>query len=163
VYPFLTELYFERSPEYKTLDTDLTFERIGNTEAAIQATAEIDTAILGYRRPIDHSFLLTDRTGYLFKRHGKVIGYGYLNKEYYGPFALLNKEDFPAALIFSENQAVELGASRIGFETPVVNTLAVDHLTRRGYRLEGFMGSIMSNKPFGKFENYILSSPPFFI
>lgn len=34
---------------------------------------------------------------------------------------------------------------------------------KRGYRLDGFMGSIMSDEPFGKFTNYLLSSPPYFL
>jgi hypothetical protein len=33
----------------------------------------------------------------------------------------------------------------------------------RGYRVEGFLGSIMFNKPFGKFENYLLFSRPYFL
>jgi hypothetical protein len=33
----------------------------------------------------------------------------------------------------------------------------------RGYRIEGFITSILSEKPFGRFENYLLTSPPFFL
>ncbi|MBI3168791.1 MAG: hypothetical protein HYZ22_09955, partial [Chloroflexi bacterium] len=56
-----------------------------------------------------------------------------------------------------------MGAAAVGFEAPTVNTAAIDYLLNRGYRLEGFMGSIMSEEPFGKFENYLLSSPPYFL
>jgi len=34
---------------------------------------------------------------------------------------------------------------------------------KRGFRLDKFMAVLMSDVPFGRFENYILTSPPFFL
>ncbi len=92
-----------------------------------------------------------------------MVGYGYIHKDFYGPFALLDTNDFPAVLAHAENEAHRMGAVEVGFETPTVNMAAINYLLKRGYKLEGFMGSIMSEKPFGKFENYLLSSPPYFL
>jgi hypothetical protein len=66
-------------------------------------------------------------------------------------------------LAHAQNQAAELGADSIGFEVPLVNQSAVVYLLSHGYRLDGFLGSIMSDLTFGKFENYILTSPPFIL
>ena len=66
-------------------------------------------------------------------------------------------------LAHAENEAHKMGAAAVGFETPTINIIAINYLMKRGYKLEGFMGSIMSEKPFGKFENYILTSPPYFL
>ena len=163
VYPFLTELYFERIPEPVTFESDLTIEPADETPASLEALSGLDLAILGHRREVDHLFLMRDRKLYLYKRNGTVVGYGYIHRDFYGPFALLNEKDFPAVLSHAENEAHKMNAPVVGFEVPANNTSAIDHLTKRNYRLEGFMGSIMSDEPFGKFENYILTSPPYFL
>lgn len=163
VYPFTTGLYLERVPEKVDFESDLQFEIAENSDATLQTLAEIDSVILGHRRDVDHRFLMQDRTLYFYKRDNAVVGFGYINKDYYGPFAILDKKLFPALLAHAETQAHQLGAEHVGFETPAINTIAVDYLMSRGYRIEGFLTSILSNEPFGKFENYLLSSPPFFL
>jgi len=66
-------------------------------------------------------------------------------------------------LAHAETQAHRLGAETIGFETPTVNTIVIDYLMSRDYRIGGFITSILSDKPFGNFENYLLTSPPYFL
>lgn len=163
VYPYLTELYFERVPEAVTVETDLLIETPDAEHVSLDALGGIDLAIIGHRRDVDHQFLMSDRQLHIYKRNGKIVGYGYIQKDFYGPFALLDNKDFPVVLAHAENEAHKMGAVAVGFETPTINTIAIDYLMKRGYRLEGFMGSIMSEKPFGKFENYLLSSPPYFL
>ena len=163
VYPYLTELYFERAPESVKFETDLIIETADENNAPLEALSGIDLAIIGHRRDVDHLFLMSDRKLHTYKRDGKIIGYGYIQKDFYGPFALLDNRDFPAVLAHAENEAHKMGAAAVGFETPTINIIAINYLMKRGYKLEGFMGSIMSEKPFGKFENYILTSPPYFL
>ena len=163
VYPFVTEFYFERAPEQVEFKSDLGFEIANGKDQALQTVADIDMSILGHRRDPDHFFLMQNRTLYFYQRDGQTVGYGYISKGYCGPFALLEKDDFPAILSHAETQAHRLGAEAVGFETPTINTIVIDHLMRRNYRLEGFITSILSDEPFGKFENYLLTSPPFFL
>ena len=163
VYPFMTEFYFERTPEAQEVDTDLIIELADASPASLEDLGRIDLSILGFRRDVDHQFLTTDRSLYFYKRGGQVVGYGYIKQDFYGPFAVLEKEDFPAILAHAENEAHKLGAAAVGFEVPTINSSAIGHLLKRGYRLEGFLGSIMSEKPFGKFENYLLTSPPYIL
>ena len=163
VYPYLTSFFLEKAPQPVEMETDIHFEPVDDTDAALQTTGKLDSVILGHRREVDHNFLLQDRTLFLYRRNNEIVGYGYINKDYYGPFALLNAKDFPAILAHAETQAHTLGAEYVGFEVPAVNKSAVDYLMGYGYRIEGFLTSILSDKPFGKFENYLLSSPPFFL
>jgi GNAT superfamily N-acetyltransferase len=51
----------------------------------------------------------------------------------------------------------------VGLEVPMINRAAVDYLLARGFHMDSFMAISMSDVPFGKFENYILPSPPFFL
>ena len=76
---------------------------------------------------------------------------------------MLDQNDFPAVLARAETQAHVLGAESVGFEVPLINKIVVDYLLGRGYKLDGFLGTILSDEPFGKFENYLLTSPPFFV
>lgn len=163
VYPFMTEFYFERAPEAQEVETDLVIELVDASPASLEDLGRIDLSILGFRRDVDHQFLTNDRSLYFYKRGGQVVGYGYIKQDFYGPFAVLEKEDFPAILAHAENEAYKLGAAAVGFEVPTINSSAIGHLLKRGYRLEGFLGSIMSEKPFGKFENYLITSPPYIL
>jgi hypothetical protein len=47
-------------------------------------------------------------------------------------------------------------------ERPLINRAAVTCLLARNYRFEGGFFA-MSDEPFGKFEQYIIYSPPLFI
>jgi hypothetical protein len=48
-------------------------------------------------------------------------------------------------------------------QLPLVNRHAVDYLLGRGFQLEDFTVFFMSDEPFGRFENYVFTSPPFFM
>ena len=139
VYPFATEIYFERAPEPIEFESDIQFETAESSDATIQATGKIDAVILGHRRDVDHRYLIQNRSLYLYKRDGLILGYGYISKDYYGPFALLDNTKFPAVLAHAETQAHLLGAEAVGFETPSLNTIVIDYLLSRNYRLKGFL------------------------
>ena len=123
---------------------------------------DIDDKILGFRREVDHALLLGDRQGYLYYRDNEPVGYGYVGKTN-GPFALLDGADFPTVLAHAEHEAAVAGYGHFGVEIPMVNETAVTYLLQRGFRMEDFIAFWMVDRPFGKLENYIISSPPFFL
>ncbi len=163
VYPYVAEMFLEKKPEPVSVETDLKIEPMSATADALENVCKIDEKLLGHRREVDQRWLMSDRTGYFYKRGKEIAGYGYIHKDYYGPFAVLNQDDFPALLAHAESQAHELGSDWVGFEAPLINRVVVDYLLKRGYRMIGFLGSILSDEPFGKFENYLLTSPPYFL
>jgi GNAT superfamily N-acetyltransferase len=162
VYPRFTIQYLYRVPERVTVETDLTFQRVEATPAVIEAVGRIDQALFGFRRDVDHEFLLNDRQSYLWYRGGQVVGYSYLGKGT-GPIALLNDTDFPAVLAHAESDSAARGEGHFGMELPLINRAAVRHLLGRGFQIEPFVVVAMSDEPFGRFENYVCSSPPFFM
>lgn len=153
--------YFSRSPEAVSVTTDLAFEPVSPSPETIDALRALDVALLGHRRDIDHAWLLTDRQGYVYRRNGQPVGYGYVGHRS-GPFALLNESDFPAVLAHAETQAAARG-DEFGVEVPSINRAAVDHLLSRSYQMDAFVAVFMSDAPFGQFEKYICTSPPFFL
>lgn len=162
VYPRFPIYYFGRQPERVAVETDLTFVPLVISLEKLALIGELDQAIIGFRRDIDHKWLALDRKGFLYYRGDKLIGYGYTGRRN-GPFALQNSDDFPAVLAHAENQAVLAGRVEFGLEVPMINRTVVDYLLDRGFRIDSFVALSMSNIPFGRFEHYIVTSPPFFI
>jgi GNAT superfamily N-acetyltransferase len=162
VYPRFPVYYCSRKPEAITIETDLTFESISGTPEHLQTLNALDTDVLGHSREADHHWLLANRQGYLYCRNSQPVGYGYLGIEVAGPIALLNDSDFPAVLAYCERE-VATRSEEFGCEVPMINRAAVDYLLGRGFQLDSFFTFFMSDQPFGKFENYIFTSPPFFM
>lgn len=161
VYPRFPIYYFERRPEAASVPTDLTVEPLTDSPQTFAALRDIDRAILGHRRDIDHAWLMADRNGFLYSRDGRPVGYGYTGRRR-GPFALLDSADTPAALAHAETLAHSLGLTSFGVEVPLINAAAVQYLLARGYKMDAFFAFFMCDQPFGRFENYIALSPPFF-
>jgi GNAT superfamily N-acetyltransferase len=160
VYPRFPIYYFERKPEIVTVTTRLAFRPVSATSENLERLARLDKTILEHRRDETHAWLLSDRQGYLYYRDDRPVGYGYLGVRN-GPFALLDASDFPAVLAHAESEAAK--HNRVfGVEVPTINQAAVAYLVSRHYQIDSFLAVVMSDQPFGKFENYIFTSPPFF-
>ena len=162
VYPRFPNYFIYRKPEPVEVVTDLEFSPAADTPETLAAIRAIDQAILDFTRDVDHQFLLQDRQAMLFRRAGQVAGYGYFGKGT-GPIALLDAADFPAVLAWAESEAAARGGDEFGVQVPLINRHAVDYLLGRGFQLENFTVFFMSDEPFGRSENYIFTSPPFFI
>lgn len=162
VFPRFPIYYFWRRPEPAPLNNALHSEPMVASPALWETLAQIDTAVLGHSRTADHQWLLTDRQGVLYRRQGQVIGYGYMGPPN-GPFALLDAADYPAVLAHVENQTAADGRETVGFEVPMCNQTAVAYLLSRGYQIESFIALFMSSHPPEKLEQYIITSPPFFL
>lgn len=160
VYPRFPIMHFSRTPESIAMESDLTIEVMPPIEEIIETLAAIDLFVTGHRRDAEHRWLISDRQGFLYTRKGRAAGYGYIGHRS-GPFALLDVQDFPAVLAHAESTAVSSG-EEFGVEVPMLNTTAVDYLLQRGYRMDSFTAQFMSNEPFGRFENYLCTSPPLF-
>lgn len=161
VYPRFPTFYFFRPAEAVAVTTDLEPEPIGRSPENLAKLREIDLTVLEHQREVDHLWLLENRRGYLYYRRGEPVGYGYLGQSA-GPFALLDEADFPAVLAHAETDAAAEDYD-FGVEVPMINRAAVDYLLQRGCRMDSFFAFFMSDTPFGKFENYIFPSPPFFM
>ncbi|NJN43469.1 MAG: GNAT family N-acetyltransferase [Anaerolineae bacterium] len=162
VYPRFPIMGLAKTPEQRVVETDLRFHRISSPDD-LESLDQIDAIILEYSRRADHEFLLSEVQGWLYFRDGEPVGYGYTGKRH-GPFALLNPADFPAVLAHAENIAAEGEQASFELEVPMHNRDAVDYLLSHGFTIsDGFIAFFMSDEPFGKFDQYIVTNPPFFI
>ncbi len=152
--------YFSRKAEKVDVSSDLTFEPL-RLDLHLDDLNRIDKQIISHTRPHIHHWLVTDRDGFICRRDGAIAGYGYTGM-YNGPFAVLDDNDFPAVLAHAESIAAEKGED-FGGEVGLVNGKAIQYFLERKYQMDAFTVLFMSNQPFGKFENYLFSSPVFFM
>ncbi len=152
--------YFSRKAEKVEVKTDLKIEAM-QLELHIEDINRIDKSIIGHVREVVHQWIATTRDGFVYRRNGNVVGYGYVGSNN-GPFAVLDDNDFPAILAHAESLMAEKGED-FGAETPLINTKAVQYFIERKYQIDSFSPIFMSNVPFGRFENYLCFSPEFFM
>lgn len=152
--------YFYRQAQKVEVYTDLEIEPMdpGRYREDIN---RIDREILAHAREPVHEWIASRRRGFVYKRNGEVTGYGYVGSGN-GPFALLEDRDFPAVLAHAESLRAEQG-KEFGAEVPLVNSAAVRYFIEHGYKIDSFSAIMMSNVPFGRFENYLCYSPEFFM
>jgi GNAT superfamily N-acetyltransferase len=165
VYPRTPVYYFSRTAEEVDLKTELVSQPFSSTPEILDRLRAIDRAVVGYGRDADHEWLMETRQGFLYYRGGLPVGYGYVGAKN-GPFALLKPNDFPAVLAHAESETARQSAGRnatFGIEVPLINRAAVDYLLGRRFEMDSFFTYLMSNEPFGAFDRYIFTSPPYFI
>jgi len=152
--------YFHRKAEKVEVKTDLEIEPMRH-ELHMEDINRIDREIVGHVREVVHRWIATTREGFVYKRRGETVGYGYVGSDH-GPFAVLDDHDFPAVLAHAESLMAELGED-FGAGTPLINTGAIGYFMERKYQIDSFSTIFMSNVSFGKFENYLCFSPEFFM
>jgi GNAT superfamily N-acetyltransferase len=163
VSPHFPACYFElpEGADPAPVATDLDVQPVEATPETLAILRNIDRTTIGHGRDADHTWLLNDRQGFVYYRRKKPVGYGYAGHRA-GPFALLKNSDFPAVLSHAQRVTREAHPD-FGLEAPLINRAAVEYLLANGYRMDGFYEFFMCDKPFGKFENYIFTSPPLFL
>ena len=129
--------------------------------ASIPELVAVERDVLEFDRGDEFRWLLGEREGYLYRRGGRVIGFGFVGRTGTGPIAALDPADLVPILGHLETRAAELEIPTLAFEVPSVNEVAMRHLLGRGFRMDPFFTVLMSSRPFGRFDRFIGFSPPF--
>lgn len=154
--------YFSREAEKVDFKTDLKIERL-NLKIHLDSLNRIDKELLAHKRVTIHEWISSECDGFVYKRNNEITGYGYIGSSHGdGPFAVLDENDFPAVLAHAESFVAEKGGKFL-VSTPLINNKAIEYLVRRKYQIESYSAIFMSNKPFGKLENYLTFAPQYFL
>ena len=150
-------------PRRHEVPTDLRATPI-DRDADLEDVDRLDASILGHTREVDHRWLLDDarRDGFVFRRHGRVVAYGYVGDRS-GPVAVLEPNDMEAVLAFLETHVADLGLRDVGFWLPSANLVATAYLLGRGFKIDPFFTTFFSDHAGVRLDRYLITSPPFFV
>jgi ribosomal protein S18 acetylase RimI-like enzyme len=156
---------FEAVPRAVSIETDLVREPLEAVPATLDAIGALDRSLIGFRRDADHRWLAAERSGWLYRRNGAIVAYGYhpSRPSWGGPFAAADAADLPVLLADAESAAAVAGQPTITFDVALVARAAVDHLLGRGFRIDPFVMLYFSDVEPRGLDRYILTSPPFFL
>jgi GNAT superfamily N-acetyltransferase len=121
--------------------------------------AEIEKAVVGFARHDDYPWLFEHREGYLYRRRGSTIGFGFFGETGVGPIAALSPDQQSEILLHLEDRAHACGVEEVSFQVPTVNAIAMRHLLSRGFRFDAPLNIFMSDRPFGQFDRFIAFGP----
>jgi GNAT superfamily N-acetyltransferase len=155
VYTFHRKLESGATPT--TPPSDLTIVPI--TPEHIPMLAKIDQATHGFARHDEHKWLMSTRSGFLLLRDQRAVGYGYVANPYSGPFALISRADYPAALAHAESLAAAQGITNLGFDIPMLNRNAIAYLLGRGYQMSQFFCFYMCDQQPLHVDKTIITAP----
>jgi GNAT superfamily N-acetyltransferase len=128
---------------------------------ALCTAADIDAEIRGTRRETDHGFWLAEPgAGRLVLRHGRPVGYHYVNRGVIGPAAWLDPADGPEVLGLALHEA-RRQATEVRIAVPGKNHAAIPAALGAGLRLIAFSHLLCTAEP-GKMDRYVPSGPSLF-
>ncbi len=151
-------------PRIAPVRTDLVPERIDPEMPPFDDLADIDRAALDFRPDADHAWLAGQRSGWLYRREGRAVGYGYhpSRPAWGGPYAALEATDLPVLLADGEAAAAAAGHDDVTFDLPLTARTGLDHLLARGFHVDPFVMLFFTDGPTDGLDRYVLTSPPFF-
>jgi GNAT superfamily N-acetyltransferase len=141
---------------------DPTLEAVTATPDLIPRLLELERNAIEFDRGDEMRWLVDERSGFLYRRAGRPIGYGFLApRGGIGPVGTDDPADLPAILDHLERRAAELGIEEISADLPGPNEAGIRHLLGRGLKFDTFVTLLMSSRPFGRFDRFIGFAPPF--
>jgi GNAT superfamily N-acetyltransferase len=156
-------LWVGTQPRPHDVPTDLQAVPIVGSADDLAALDAIDGRLLGHTRRVDLEWIIAGgRQGFLFRRSGEAVAYGF-EGERSGPVACLETADTPAVLGYLESRAAERGLAELGFWLPSVNREAIDYLLGRGFRIDPFVATFFTDDSGIELDRYLITSPPFFV
>jgi GNAT superfamily N-acetyltransferase len=159
-----TSMDLARAPGPVELESDLIFERLDESSAAVDAVAHVEQAVLGHRRDVDVRFLLGNRPAWLASRNGSVVGFAFgARGATSGPIAALDPSDLPAMLDLVEREAYDAAVEELSFTVPMINRVAVSHLLAHRFRIDPFYIKVLADEPSMRLDRWIHTGPAFIV
>lgn len=155
-------LALTKKPQASLPTSDLVPRRVGNDPAATASVVAIESDVLGYRRPEDVEFLVSDRPVTLYERRGKVVGFGFgSNGLASGPAAVSDPRDLPAVLADQETMAAEAGLDEVQISLSSAAAHTLRWALQHGYRIVPFYEMLLLDAPVISFDRCAFTQPAF--
>lgn len=139
--------------------------RLGGDERDLGALRDIDAAVLGIDRSVDHRWLLGEagRSGWSFRRRGRPVAYAYLGGDgtegsaVVGPAAALRAADIAPVVAFALAELAAGAAHEGGVMVPGSNLTVQRLLWDAGFQFRGATALLGATRPFGRLDRYVFA------
>jgi GNAT superfamily N-acetyltransferase len=142
----------------------LTPERV--TEASVAELVEVDAAVTGVERGVDHEFYLTvgGRHGFLFRRRGRPAGYVLLRSDgWVGPVAAVRERDMQAIAAYGIADLARHGAAeQVSSGVTARSEGAQRAFWEAGLRFSGTPALLLASASWARLDRYVPGSYGFF-
>lgn len=153
---------FFAEPQVRALDSDLEIEQAEASAETLQNILAIDAEVLGYSRPTDLEFFMSNQPSYLFRRNGSLVAYAFgCDGDSAGPAAALDAEDIPALLQRIEQSACAVKLESLWLTIPAAAEQAVNWALSSGYQIDPFHEVLLAKNPTMQFDRYIMTQSAF--
>lgn len=154
----------EFEPVTHAYETDLEFLPVAEVERPLEAIAALDRRHLDHERSVEIAFLMENRPGFLYRRDGEFVGYGFESKgRFTGPVLVADPADLPAALSHLENSAAAAGVRQVDLEIALDARAPVQWMLGRGHRFFPFYTTLLGSSAFVPRDRYVFFGPSLFI
>jgi len=171
---YLKHNMFSREPIYKMAGSGSSIRALmkrgptteavsfGDNPESLCVLSDIDREVLGFSRDRHHQYFLQrkDGSGYLFRNDNRVFGYAYIwDDGHVGPLAASSEDAFHDTLESSLILAADKSPGQVAVFVPGSNVSAIVTALQNGLNVsEPYI--LMATKPFGRWSQYLLHSPP---
>lgn len=142
--------------------TQLRCVPLEETEAHLDALAQIDVQALHISRRKHHAYLIKDKAtkGVMLYDENNCVGYAYIANGHVGPLAVARPGTMGAAFSTALSLAAESGSGQVSAFIPGASHAALSIAVERGMRITLPM-VLMSSRDFGDWTQYLPRNPGF--
>ena len=153
---------FYGEPNIREFDSDLDIEQVDASSRTLESIVDIDSQVLGYRRPIDLEFFMNQQPVFLFRSAGRLVAYAFGCDGYSaGPAASLEPEYLPALLHQIERSACHSGMDSLWLTVPAAARQAVTWALSSGYKIDPFYEVLLARQPSMNLDRFIMTQSAF--
>ena len=153
---------FYGEPNMREFDSDLDIEQVDASPRTLENIVDIDSQVLGYRRPIDLEFFMNQQPAFLFRSAGRLVAYAFGCDGYSaGPAASLEPEHLPVLLHQIERSACQSGMDSLWLTVPAAARQAVTWALSSGYKIDPFYEVLLARQPSMNLDRFIMTQSAF--
>jgi len=153
---------FYGKPKIRRRDSELEVVRADPSPETLDSIVEIDSRVLGYRRPVDLEFFMQHQPAFLFYSGGCPVAYAFGSDGYStGPAAALEPEHLPLVLEQIETSACRKGIESLWLTIPAAANHAASWALSAGYRLDPFYAVLLAKQPSMRLDRFIMTQSSF--
>ena len=153
---------FYGQPRPREAESALRIERVEASPKTLDNILQIDSRVLGYRRPEDLAFFMRQQPVFLLRDAGRLVAYAFGCDGYSaGPAATLEARHLPILLQQIEQSACDAQMESLWLTIPAAARQAVNWALSCGYRIDPFHEVLLAKESTMQFDRYVMTQSAF--